>query len=249
MMIIVAGAAVLAGLVVIRGRTKATQQDPKASVVRSWIAITLVIGLVVFCASSFGIVDPNLRSTLIGGFTASVGGAIAYYFSSKSADQARQDIMDTVVGMDDVPQLKGKTVQEAKTALGDTHLKLEVVNLQAPHADGARIVKQDPPADAAARKGSNVKVELALAPIISAIKPSRGGAGGGELILITGANLSSATAVNFGSEAATNVQAKSDSEIAATSPAGSAGSVVEVTVTTFGGTSASNDPTTQFTFQ
>src|SRR5450631_855744 len=37
-----------------------------ASVVRSWIAISLVIGLLLFCALTFAVPDTALRSTLIG---------------------------------------------------------------------------------------------------------------------------------------------------------------------------------------
>jgi len=90
---IVAVALLLIGVIVIFARRK----DPAGqSVVRSWIALALVAGLVLFCAVTFAINDPNLRSTVFGGLTTSVGAAIAFYFSSKTSDQARQDILQAM---------------------------------------------------------------------------------------------------------------------------------------------------------
>ena len=48
-----------------------------------------------FCGASFMISDAKLRSTLFGGLIASTGSAVAYYFSSRAADQARADILTT----------------------------------------------------------------------------------------------------------------------------------------------------------
>jgi hypothetical protein len=86
---IVAVALLLIGVIVIWARSK----DAGQSVVRSWIALALVAGLILFCAVTFAINDSNLRSTVFGGLTTSVGAAIAFYFSSKTSDQARQDIL------------------------------------------------------------------------------------------------------------------------------------------------------------
>jgi hypothetical protein len=88
-----------AGLVVILARTKvpAGADEQAVSVLRSWIAISLVFGLLVFCAAAFLIDAPALRSTLFGGLIASVGAAVAFYFSSKTADQARSDILQAAV--------------------------------------------------------------------------------------------------------------------------------------------------------
>jgi hypothetical protein len=96
-----------AGVVVIVGRktlpSDATRQrastipSEPASLIRSWIAIALVIGLLIFCGAAFLVDNETLRSTLTGGLVASVGAAVAFYFSSKSADQARTDILGTAV--------------------------------------------------------------------------------------------------------------------------------------------------------
>src|ERR1700760_2194404 len=61
---------------------------------RSWLAIALVGGLLVFCAASFELDDTALRSSLLGGVIASAGAATAFYFASKSSDQARRDILN-----------------------------------------------------------------------------------------------------------------------------------------------------------
>jgi hypothetical protein len=56
-------------------------------------------------------------------------------------------------------------------------------------------------------------------------------------VIISGSGLTDATAVMFGTTAAASYHVDSANQITATSPAGSAG-IVDVTVTTSGGTSA-----------
>jgi hypothetical protein len=89
----VVGGALVAGLVVLLGRHVMSPKNPEQSIVRSWLAITLVFGLLVFCAASFEINSDQLRSVLLGGLVASTGAATAFYFSSKGADKARADIL------------------------------------------------------------------------------------------------------------------------------------------------------------
>jgi hypothetical protein len=95
----------LAGLVVIFGRKRLSTDgasDP-GSLVRSWIAVSLVMGLLVFCAAALWISDTSIRSTMFGGLIASVGAAIAFYFSSQGADKARSDILQTAVALSQGP--------------------------------------------------------------------------------------------------------------------------------------------------
>ncbi|OWK43391.1 FG-GAP repeat domain-containing protein [Fimbriiglobus ruber] len=73
------------------------------------------------------------------------------------------------------------------------------------------------------------------APVVSGVSPSTGLATGGTTVTITGTNLSDATTVDFGGVEATIVS-DTATQVVATSPAGTAG-VVDVTVTTVGGTS------------
>ncbi|MER7755498.1 IPT/TIG domain-containing protein [Kitasatospora sp. NPDC097643] len=66
------------------------------------------------------------------------------------------------------------------------------------------------------------------------ISPNQGSTGGGQTVVITGTNLGGATAVHFGSKLAT-ITANTPTSVTVTSPSGSG--VVQVTVTTLGGTS------------
>src|SRR3984893_14724051 len=74
------------------------------------------------------------------------------------------------------------------------------------------------------------------APTVESVTPKEGPVAGGATVTIKGTHLNGATAVKFGPNAAT-VKSDTPTEITATSPAGSLGTV-HVTVTTPGGTSA-----------
>ena len=94
------GGSLIAGIIIVVARSRLTSHrgEPQ-SVVRSWLAVTLVIGLLSTCAAAFEIDDPQLRNTLLGGLVASVGAATAFYFSSKGADAARADILKTTTAL------------------------------------------------------------------------------------------------------------------------------------------------------
>jgi hypothetical protein len=77
------------------------------------------------------------------------------------------------------------------------------------------------------------------APTIMSVAPTSGTTAGGTNVVITGTNFTGATAVSFGSTAATSFTVDSATQITAVSPAGSAGAV-NLSVTTPGGTATSN---------
>ena len=77
------------------------------------------------------------------------------------------------------------------------------------------------------------------APTVTSLSPNAGKTSGGDTVTITGANLTSASAVHFGSASATNVTPVSATSVTATAPAGAAGTV-HVTVTTPNGTSTAS---------
>jgi PASTA domain len=164
---ILAGATLAVGILVIIGRrwlsgTPASQNAAAAGggdsdFIRSWIAITLVIGLFFFCAISFAMSNAALRSTLLGGLIASVGSAIAFYFSTKSADKARQDMATAAAGTETVPNLLGKTVNDAAQALGKTNFRLTE---KAGAAKDGIVSEQFPPANSDAPKGSAVLISV-----------------------------------------------------------------------------------------
>jgi hypothetical protein len=78
---------------------------------------------------------------------------------------------------------------------------------------------------------------VSAAPSVTKISPKTGPASGGTSVKITGTNFTSVTAVRFGAANATGFTVESATSITAVAPAGSVG-VVDVTVTTNGGTSA-----------
>ncbi|KUL43849.1 cell shape-determining protein [Streptomyces sp. NRRL F-4489] len=72
-------------------------------------------------------------------------------------------------------------------------------------------------------------------PVLSSVAPSSGPPSGGTPVTLTGAGLSGATAVRFGSTPASSFTVVSDTQVTAVAPAGSG--TVQITVTTPGGTS------------
>jgi hypothetical protein len=84
------------------------------------------------------------------------------------------------------------------------------------------------------------------APTVTALSPTSGSTAGGTSVVLTGTNFAGATAVTFGATAASGFTVNSATQITATSPAGSAGTV-NVRVTTAGGTSATG-AANQFTY-
>jgi IPT/TIG domain len=78
------------------------------------------------------------------------------------------------------------------------------------------------------------------APTVTGVSPDTGPPAGGTTVTITGTNLAGATAVDFGSSAATDVVVNSENSISAVSPIGTPGETVDVTVTTPGGKTPTN---------
>ncbi|HEY3815345.1 MAG TPA: IPT/TIG domain-containing protein, partial [Caulobacteraceae bacterium] len=74
------------------------------------------------------------------------------------------------------------------------------------------------------------------APVITQISPTGGATVGGTSVTITGSGFTGATAVKFGTKAATAFTVNSDTQVTATSPSGTG--AVDITITTSAGTSA-----------
>ena len=136
-------------------------EGPDTTLIRSWLAIALVAGLLLFCAVAFGIDDQSLRSTLIGGLVASSSGVVAFYFSSKSADQARSDLLSAALGTTEVPDLKGMTLGDAKAAMAAIALSLHVDPATAD--DTSTVTHQSPSPHASVRPGGVVSVTVGSA--------------------------------------------------------------------------------------
>ncbi len=83
-------------------------------------------------------------------------------------------------------------------------------------------------------------------PTVTSVSPTSGPTAGGTMLTITGSNFTGATAVMFGATPASSFTVTSDTTITATAPA-NAPHVVDVTVTSPGGTSATSS-LDQFTY-
>ncbi len=86
----------------------------------------------------------------------------------------------------------------------------------------------------------SVTIAAAGVPTVSSVSPSSGPTLGGNLVTITGTNLNGATAVSFAGVSATGIVPLSPTQVVATVPARSAAGIVDVTVTTPHGTSATS---------
>ena len=84
-------------------------------------------------------------------------------------------------------------------------------------------------------------------PDVTGIAPDSGSINGGTVVTITGTGFTPTSTVAFGGNAATNVQYASATQLSATSPSGSAG-VVDVSVTTNGGTSVTGGTRDDFRY-
>ena len=100
----------------------------------------------------------------------------------------------------------------------------------------------------AASTSAPLIVIVVLPPTVTGISPSSGPTAGGTSVIITGANLTGATAVKFGTTNAGGFSADSATQTTAVSPAGVDGMIADITVTTPGGTSATSTAD-QFTYK
>jgi hypothetical protein len=84
-------------------------------------------------------------------------------------------------------------------------------------------------------------------PVVTAVSPNTGSISGGDTVTITGTGFTGATAAHFGAVAATGVTVVNDTSLTVISPATTTTGVVDVTVTTPLGTSATSEAD-QFTY-
>lgn len=104
----------------------------------------------------------------------------------------------------------------------------------------------DGPSGVGTPNGIGAFLPVGRPPMVTGLGPGAGTTIGGTMVVITGADLSGASAVRFGSQAASSFSVVNDGEITAVSPAEPTGTV-EVTVTTPAGTSAAT-PADEYTF-
>ena len=85
-------------------------------------------------------------------------------------------------------------------------------------------------------------------PTVTSLNPAAGAASGGNGVVITGTGFTGATAVKFGTIDAGSFTVNSATQITATAPAGTAGTSVDVTITTPVGTSVATALSTKYSY-
>lgn len=119
-------------------------------------------------------------------------------------------------------------------------------------SSGAKTVTPDPVSGTvggtviAGETPSGATLTVAGAPTVTSLSPASGSAAGGASVVVTGTDFSDATGVSFGATAAADFTVDSATQITATAPAGSG--VVDVSVTTAGGTSDTAGTGDDFTY-
>ncbi|MEU7769309.1 IPT/TIG domain-containing protein [Nocardia sp. NPDC049190] len=120
----------------------------------------------------------------------------------------------------------GSAAATSFTVASDTH-----VTAVAPGGSGSVQVT----VTTAGGTSNGVPYTYVAVPSSSGVSPDRGPTAGGTSVMLTGTNLTGATAVSFGTTAATSFTVDSGTQITAVAPAGTC--TVRITVTTAGGTS------------
>lgn len=159
-LLIIAGVILVIGLIL--WMTSASAKTATGGgVARSWIALSLIAGLLFSGVLAFAVNDSTIRSGLIGALGAAVGAATAFFFSSKSTDQAH-DLLTSSMGTETIPDLIGRTAEDAMRVLSTTTLKLVATDPTfAVSTPGRTIAKQDPAPGTTAARGTTVQVTYA----------------------------------------------------------------------------------------
>ncbi|MEV4616526.1 IPT/TIG domain-containing protein [Kitasatospora sp. NPDC049258] len=162
--------------------------------------------LVALVAPTLGVVSPN-QGTSAGGTTVTLTGS---HFTGATAVKF------------------GATAAPSFTVSADT-----VITAVSPPGSGTVQVTVTTPGGTS--NGLTYTYTGPPAPTLGVISPNQGTSAGGTTVTLTGSHFTGATAVKFGTSAATSFTVSADTVITAVSPPGSG--TVQVTVTTPGGTS------------
>jgi len=127
-------------------------------IIRAMLALVLVGGLVILAGASFTMGDTQTRNLLIGGVVASASGAVAFYFASRSAQDARRDLLNAALGTETVPKLVDLTVSQAQAAMSSGSLVLKLPE-PVPAAE-AKVATQSIAAGTSVPRGSVITVTV-----------------------------------------------------------------------------------------
>ena len=158
-LITLAGLAIVATIVLIFITRNQPTDQRGAGVVRPLLALLLVGGLLILAGASFTLTDADsqTRNLLIGGIVASAAGAVAFYFASRGADEARKDMLSAAFGTETVPQLVGMTVDQAKSSMSVGPFALIVPQGAQPNTV---ITDQRPKGGSTVQRGSSVEIVI-----------------------------------------------------------------------------------------
>jgi hypothetical protein len=128
-----------------------------SSMTRPVLAVLLVGAVVILAAASLTGDDSQTRNILVGGVVSLCSAAAAFYFASSGATEARRDLMKATSGAVEVPDVRGKTVADAKATLDAAGLTLLLWDSP---AAGAVIDDQSPSAGTMISGWNSVTVHI-----------------------------------------------------------------------------------------
>lgn len=131
-------------------QAKAPDSDD-ASMTRPVLALVLVGTVVVLAAGSMTVGSNQTRNLLVGGIVSLASAAVAFYFSSKAATEARRDLLKATSGTA-VPDLVGKSFEDAAQTISLTPLVL----VKPDPVPATKIKSQEPKAGTTAAAGTTV---------------------------------------------------------------------------------------------
>jgi hydroxymethylglutaryl-CoA reductase len=133
-----------------------SQANTDKTIVRSWLAVVLVAGLLLFATGSFFIANANLQNLLMGGVIASAGTAVAFYFSSRSSEQTQQNLLNALGSQITLPDLTAGTVGDAQNIAAALPLTLVISPAGSAPADS--VTSTSPPPGSIVRPGTVITV-------------------------------------------------------------------------------------------
>jgi hypothetical protein len=135
----------------------AAANEPEPTMTRPVMAMLLVGSVVILAAASLTYADAETRNILVGAIVSLSSAVVAFYFASSGATEARRDLLAATGEVHAVPDLVGKTVNEALAVMGSSHLALVLPEKQ---PQGSRVTTQDPKAGVTVTGKRSVKVTL-----------------------------------------------------------------------------------------
>jgi len=120
------------------------------------LALVLVGSLVLLAGASMDGGNEQTRNLLVGGIVASAASAVAFYFATRSAQEARRDILNAAFSTETVPDITNLDIARAQATMSRTSLVLKLPEVTP--AAGATITKQEPVPGTSVAKGTEVKV-------------------------------------------------------------------------------------------